>query len=331
MQEIFDYGHGISAVDALYDGHPTQTAVHIVIERGRAAIIDTGTSHAAERVLAALAARGVPPEAVDYVILSHVHLDHAGGAGQLMARCPNAVLAVHPRGRRHMEDPGRLMAATVAIYGEQATRRVYGEVLPVPSARVVEMHEASVLKLAGREFLCLDAPGHARHHVVLHDSTTGHIFAGDTFGLSYRALDRDGLQFVFPTTSPSQFDPAALHRSIDRMLALRPEAIYVTHFGRLAEPQRLSADLHRLIDAHAEMALHLREPGPQRHARLAAGVRKIVLDEAVRQRWFLTKEEVIAIFEFDIELNAQGLAAWLDSLSARPERDADNAQGATHS
>jgi hydroxyacylglutathione hydrolase len=317
MREIFDYGHGISAVDALYDGHPTQTAIHIVVEGGRAAIVDTGTSRAADRVLAALAARGVTPQAVEYVILTHVHLDHAGGAGQLIARCPNAVLAVHPRGKRHMEDPSRLMAATVAIYGEQATRRVYGEVLPVPSARIVELHEASVLKLADREFRCLDAPGHARHHVVLHDSKTGHIFAGDSFGLSYRALDRDGLQYVFPTTSPSQFDPAALHRSVDRMLALRPEAIYVTHFGRLAHPLRLASDLHRLIDAHAEMALRLREPGPQRHAKLVAGVRDIVLDEAARQHWSLTKEDLIAVFELDIELNAQGLAAWLDATAAQ--------------
>jgi len=332
MQEIFDYGHGISAVDACYDGHPSQTAVHIVVERGRAAIVDTGTSHAADRVLAALAARGVKPEAVDYVILTHVHLDHAGGAGQLIARCPNAVLAVHPRGRRHMEDPSRLMAATVAIYGERATRRVYGEVLPVPAARVVEMHEGSVLELAGREFHFLDAPGHARHHVVLHDSKTGHIFAGDSFGLSYRALDRNGVQFVFPTTSPSQFDPAALHRSIDRMLELRPEAIYVTHFGRVAEPRRLAGDLHRLIDAHAEMALRLREPGAQRHARLVAGVRDIVLEEAARQRWALTKEEVIATFEFDIELNAQGLAAWLDAAAVQPQQDAERGdRGDTHS
>ena len=166
--------------------------------------------------------RGVAPAQVDYVILTHVHLDHAGGAGQLMARFPNARLTVHPRGARHMIDPSRLLAATVAIYGEEETRRIYGEILPVPRERVIETPEGATLRLAGRELLFLDAPGHARHHVVVRDGETGHIFAGDTFGLSYRELDQDGRQFSFPTTSPSQFDPPALHRSIDRMLALGP-------------------------------------------------------------------------------------------------------------
>src|SRR5258706_6349 len=145
--------------------------------------------------------------------------DHAGGAGQLMARFPNARLTVHPRGARHIIDPSRLMAATVAIYGEAETRRLYGEILPVPRERVLETPEGATLRLAGRELLCLDAPGHARHHVVLRDAATGHFFAGDTFGISYRELDQDGRQFSFPTTSPSQFDPPALHRSIERMLS----------------------------------------------------------------------------------------------------------------
>src|SRR5512146_3128313 len=112
MQGVYDYGRGISAVDTLFE-RERLNAVHIMVERGRAAIIDTGTAHGVGRVLEALAEKGVAPEQVDYVILTHVHLDHAGGAGQLMARCPNAVLTVHPRGARHMIDPGRLLAATV--------------------------------------------------------------------------------------------------------------------------------------------------------------------------------------------------------------------------
>ena len=309
---VFDYGHGISAVDSVYDRR-MQTAIHLLVEDGRAALIDTGTSHAVPQVLAALEAKGIAPAQVDYVILTHVHLDHAGGAGQLMARFPNARLTVHPRGARHMIDPSRLLAATVAIYGAKETRRVYGEILPVPKARVIETPEGATLRLAGRELLFLDAPGHARHHVVARDSKTGHIFAGDTFGLSYRELDQDGKQFSFPTTSPSQFDPAELHRSIDRILSHGPAAIYVTHFGRLTNLTPLAADLHRLIDAHAALGERHRRAGAERKRLLKEGVRSLVLAERERQKWRLPRGKVLEVFALDIELNAQGIESWLDS------------------
>ena len=307
---LFDYSHGISALDSVYD-REMQTAIHLLVEGGRAAVIDTGTSRAVPRVLAALASKGIAPAQVDYVILTHVHLDHCGGAGQLMARFPNARLTVHPRGARHAIDPSRLLAATVAIYGDAETRRVYGEILPVSAERVVETPEGAALSLAGRELQFLDTPGHARHHVVVRDTQSGHLFAGDTFGLSYRELDRDGKQFSFPTTSPSQFDPAALHRSIERMLALRPAALYVTHFGRLTGPTANGADLHRLIDAHAALGERHRRAGAERKQLLVEGVRSLVLDESERQGWHLPREKVLKIFALDIELNAQGIDIWL--------------------
>lgn len=311
---FYDYDEGITALDALYE-RPRLNAIHVVVERGRAAVIDTGTAHAVPRVLRLLQERGVPPEAVDYVILTHVHLDHAGGAGELMAQCPNAVLTVHPRGARHVIDPSRLMGATVEIYGAEATERIYGRVPPVPRERVLETPEGATVSLAGRQFAFMDTPGHARHHVIVRDSRTGHIFAGDTFGLSYRELDIGGQQFSFPTTSPSHFDPPALHRSIERIVSLGPQAVYVTHFGRLRDVPRLAADLHRLIDAHAALALQNAHSGSERRARLSEGVAQIVLSEARRQGWTLPERQVLEVFKLDIELNAQGLEAWLDSNS----------------
>ena len=245
------------------------------------------------------------------MILTHVHLDHAGGAGQLMSCFPNARLTVHPRGARHMEDPSRLLAATVAIYGAEEARRTYGEVLPVPRERVIETPEGATLRLAGRELQFLDTPGHARHHVAVRDSKTRHIFAGDTFGISYRELDQDGRQYSFPTTSPSQFDPPALHRSIDRMLSYGPEAVYVAHFGRLTDLARLAADLHRLIDAHAALGARHRRAGAVRKRLLTEGVSAIVLEERARQGWRLPSEKVLEVFSLDIELNAQGIESWL--------------------
>ena len=315
MSFVLDYEFGISAVDSGFL-RPWLAAVHLVIERDRAAIVDAATNAAVPRVLDALAARGIAAHQVDYVILTHIHLDHAGGAGLLLTHLPNARLCVHPRGVRHLVDPRRLIEGTIAVYGEQHTRAVYGDILPVAAERIVVAEEGTAIALGDRTFKFIDTPGHARHHVCVHDSRSNHLFAGDTFGLAYRELEVGGRRCVFPTTSPVQFDPQALHRSIDRIRALAPAAVYVTHFGQVCDVERLAEDLHRLIDAHVALAREHRDAGSERHERLKHGLERIVLAERERQRWPLDREGTLQLFALDIELNAQGLAIWLDSSRA---------------
>lgn len=312
MPHITDYEHGICAIDSGF-GRPLLAAIHLVIEGDRAALVDTGTNASLPLVLGALKAKGLSPAQVDYVILTHVHLDHAGGAGALMQALPNARLTVHPRGVRHMADPTRLVAGTIAVYGEAEARRMYGDILPVSAGRILETPEGTVIQLGDRELRFLDTPGHARHHVCILDGRSGHIFAGDMFGLSYRELDMDGRQFVFPTTTPVQFEPVAMHASIDRLLSLRPEAIYVTHYGRVRGVPRLGADLHRLIDAHVDAALRHRDAGVERHALIKAALAEILLDEARRHGWRMAPDGLFRLMAVDLELNAQGLCVWLDS------------------
>ncbi len=313
MPQVVDYEHGISAIDSGYH-RPMLDAIHLLIEGDRAAIIDTGTNHSVPLVLAALRRKGLRPEQVDYVILTHIHLDHAGGAGLFMREFPNARLTVHPRGARHMADPGRLVAGTVAVYGAEATRRMYGDILPVPAARILETPHAVAIRFAGRELQFLDTPGHARHHVAIRDTRSGHVFAGDVFGLSYREMDQDGRQFIIPTTSPVQFDPGPYHRSIDLILGLKPQAVYVTHYSQIRDIQTQGAALHRLVDAHAELGLREKDAGTARPGRLRAGVRRIVLEEARRWGSRLPDARILDIYSNDVELNAQGLGFWLDSL-----------------
>lgn len=308
---------GIHVIDTGFY-RPRFDAAYLVVERGRAAFIDCGTRHSVPRLLAALDEAGLGPADVDWLILTHVHLDHAGGAGELMRRLPRARLLVHPRGARHMIDPSKLWAGATAVYGEEEMQRSYGELVPVPAERVVEAADGHQVDLAGRTLACLDTPGHAKHHNAIHDHASGAIFSGDTFGLSYREFDTDRGQFIVPTTSPVQFDPDALHRSIDRLLALKPPTIYPTHFGPLTDLERLGNDLHEQIDAMAAMAVAADHAGAERHVFITTGLRELYARRLARHGWHGSTEDLDAVLAMDIEINAQGLEVWLDKT--RPDQ-----------
>ncbi len=311
MQYVSAHPDGILAVDSGYCREGL-AAIHLVIHQGQAAVIDSGTNASVPRILAALAAAGVYPENVAYVMLTHIHLDHAGGAGSLMCALPNAKLVVHPRGVRHMVDPARLWDATSAVYGAEQTYAMYGRLAPVEAQRIVPATDGLQLDMGGRRFVVLDTPGHARHHICIWDETAKAFFTGDTFGLSYREVDVDGRASVFPSCTPTQFDPDALHASIDRMMSFGPRAMYLTHYSRVTDVERLAADLHRLIDTQVAVAHAARGDGVARHVEILAGLEQIIREEAERQGWTLPEEEYMTLWRMDLELNAQGLGVWLD-------------------
>lgn len=310
-----DYGNGIVAFDAGYV-RPILAAIHMVVENGRVAFIDTGSNDALPNALIALTKLGLDVTAVDYVILTHIHLDHAGGAGSLMAAFPNAKLVVHPRGARHMAEPSKLVAGVTAVYGAEYVQRVYGQILPIPADRIIEAPDGHVVSLSGRELICLDTPGHARHHICIVDGKTSGIFTGDMFGLSYRELDVDGSQFIFPTTTPTQFEPEEMRRSIGRLLAFAPDAVYLTHYSRVGNVPERGADLLRHLDALVAMAKAEQGSGAERHQRLKLAITAYLLEEIRAHGCKLPEAELLSIWETDIELNAQGLGVWLDSLQA---------------
>lgn len=316
MTDTISYGNGIYAVDAGYV-RPKMAAVHLVVESGRVALIDTGTNASLDAVREALNSFGLTEDAVDYVCLTHVHLDHAGGAGAMMRAFPNARLVVHPRGARHMIDPSRLVEGATAVYGAEEMARLYGEIHPVDAARVVEAHDGTIIEFGGRRLHVLDTPGHARHHVCFHDEKTGHIFTGDAFGLSYPEFDVGGRQFVFPATTPVQFEPEAMHASIDRLLALKPGAVYLTHFGRVRDPVQVGGELHRLIDAYVAIATRHRDAADERHQRINDDLTQLMLSEVSASGCALAAGQVIELLGSDIEINAQGLGVWLDTTARK--------------
>ena len=301
---------GIHTIDTGFV-RPQFDAAYLIVEKGRGVFIDCGTNHSVPRMLAALDDAGLTPADVEWLILTHVHLDHAGGAGELIARLPNARLAVHPRGARHMIDPSKLWAGASAVYGDAVMEREYGQLKPIPAERVTEATDGHVIDLAGRPLLCIDTPGHAKHHLSVYDARANVCFTGDVFGLSYREFDNQNGPFIVPTTSPVQFDPDALHASIERLLALKPTAMYLTHFNRVEQIDKLALDLHAQIDAMVTLAQDAKGQ-PDRHAVIVESLTKLYADRAEAHGWKNGRERVHEILHMDIELNAQGLEVWLD-------------------
>jgi glyoxylase-like metal-dependent hydrolase (beta-lactamase superfamily II) len=240
-----------------------------------------------------------------------VHLDHSGGAGLLLHALPNARLVVHPRGARHMIDPAKLMEGVRAVYGPEVTARDYGELVPVPADRVVTTSDGMVLELGGRALHFADTPGHALHHDCIWDEASRGWFTGDTLGIAYPALATPlGLQ-VIPATAPVQFDPEALHASVNRLLAAQPQIIYMTHYGAVPHPERIGAQLLRQVDAMVAAARSLRD-APGRHARLKSAFREIYVSE-LRNHGSTASDAMLELWiSTDVELNAQGLGVWLD-------------------
>lgn len=312
MLNLLRYDHDIYAFDAGYV-RPLLAAIHLIVENGRVAIIDTASHTALPRVMEALRALSLTPASVDYVFLTHIHLDHAGGAGAMMQAFPEARLVVHPRGAPHMADPTKLFAAVGAVYGVEEANRLYGAPTPVAAERIIAAGDGYTFDLAGRSLICWETPGHARHHLCLQDTRSGHVFTGDIFGLSFRELDVSGRPSIIPTTSPTQFDPSVMHQSIERIVQAKPEAVYLTHFAQVHDVERLGAELHRLLDAHVAIAERERHvDAKDREVRILNGLWALMDAEAAQHGWQLPREQWREVLRTDIELNAQGLHYWLD-------------------
>lgn len=301
---------GIHVIDTGFH-RPCFDAAYLMVEDGRAAFIDTGTTHSVPRLLATLAALGLPVETVDWVIVTHVHLDHAGGAGALMQVLPNARLLVHPRGERHMVDPTALLAGARAVYGADEVARSYGEVPSIAAERVLTSSDGLTVQLAKRPLQLLDTPGHARHHHCIWDARSRGFFTGDTFGLSYREFDTAHGPWLLPTTTPVQFDPEPLRQSVQRMLSYAPQRMYLTHYGCVEGVPALGEMMLTQIDELVALAEPLRHVD-DRHTKLRQGLCDIYLRRTREHGCTLGDAQTLSLLASDIELNAQGLAVWLD-------------------
>ena len=306
----FEYEGGIVALDSGVI-RSLMAACYLLETDDALALIEVGSNVSVERILKVLERRGRNPDEVSHVIVTHVHLDHAGGAGELMARLPNARFVVHPRGARHMIDPSRLEASARGVYGDEAFDATYGVLRPIPSERVITMEDGDSLIVGKRPLTFMDSPGHARHHFCVWDEQTSGWFTGDTFGLSYRELDTPNGAFIFPTTTPTQFDPEVLIASIDRLMEKSPENMYLTHFGCVRDVSQLASRLKVAIKQFVSIAqTHANDEN--RTKAIEVDMLDWLLDSAREHGVTLPEQQVREIVQYDVVINTKGIEFWLE-------------------
>jgi glyoxylase-like metal-dependent hydrolase (beta-lactamase superfamily II) len=306
---VTEYPGGVLCIDSGFS-RDRMAACYLLESENEVAIIETGTNASVQRISEVIRLRGWSKEAVKFVIATHVHLDHAGGAGKLMQAFPAATFLVHPRGAAHMIDPSRLEASVRRVYGDEVFDATYGTLIPIDENRVRQMEDGDSVTLGDRALMFMDTPGHARHHFCIWDENTRGWFSGDTFGLSYREFDTAQGAFIFPTTTPIEFDPQALKNSISRLLEKNPDCFYLTHYGRVGNVTALAEQMMLGIDVIVEIAERLEHCGDfsvqferefSEWLKEATRAHGVVLDEAV----------LINLLLPDIELNTQGVEVWL--------------------
>ncbi|GGA84974.1 MBL fold metallo-hydrolase [Ornithinibacillus halotolerans] len=232
----------IHLIDGFDMGIPSRTGTYVIDEE-ELTLVETGPSPSIKHIKKGLEGLGHRLHEVKYIIVTHIHLDHAGGAGVLLNLCPNAKVIVHPRGKRHLMDPTRLAGGARAIYGESFSE-FFDPIEPIPESKLIVKGEGDTLQIGPNCTLqFLDTPGHARHHFSIYDPVSNGLFTGDTAGVRYDQLDSLGIDLFLPSTSPNHFDPSAMHESINRMLDMNLDFIYFGHFG---STMKTTAALHQV-------------------------------------------------------------------------------------
>ena len=288
---------------------PGLACAYLRVCAGRAAFIECNTAHALPRLISALERAGLAPDAVEALVVTHAHLDHAAGASAVLAACPNAVLYAHPRAARHLIDPSRLVASATKVYGADRFREMYGEIAAIPAARVRPLEDGARFTLGGSELRVMHTRGHANHHFVVLDPDADAVFTGDAFGLAYPALQRAGL-FIFPSTSPTDFDPPAAKESVLRIRDAGMSRAMLTHFGEVWDLSNAAAQLLADLDFAERLLLDAAsssEPDEALVPRLRAALSAHIEGRAQKRGLTLTEADR-ALLVLDVDLNAQGIA-----------------------
>jgi len=291
---------GVVQIDTLLGGWSRMTAGYLV-EGSAPVLVETGSQSSVPVLLDALAELGVGPRDLAGVAVTHIHLDHAGGVGDVARAFPDATVYVHEKGARHLADPTRLVSSAARVYGDLLDA-LYGRLDPTPPERLHVLADTEEVAVGtDRVLTAVDSPGHAKHHLGLHDSVSGILFAGDAVGV--RLPDAGVLR---PATPPPDFDlDQALH-SLHKFAARRPSGLALAHYGLLSEPQALLEEAEETLRQWAEVATRAWREGRD-------------IAEALTARFSVDTSEVPAEHRDKLEVlngfhsNADGFRRWLET------------------
>ncbi|MFC4559516.1 MBL fold metallo-hydrolase [Virgibacillus kekensis] len=301
----------IYLIDGFDLGVPSRTGTYVINE-DELTLIETGPSPSVKYLKKGLATLGFSPEDVKHIIVTHVHLDHAGGAGLFLQQCPNAKVYAHPRGARHLVNPRKLAAGARAVYGESFSE-LFDPIVPIPEERLIEKGEGDTLQIGKNCILSfLDTPGHAKHHFSIYDPVSNGIFTGDTVGIRYEQLIQEGIELYLPSTSPNQFDPNDMHTAIDRMRRMNLDKIYYGHFGMTENVEQALGQVSAWLDIFMEIGEEAVAEGKGYDVlaeRLLAIVREHLSGLGVRE-----EHDVYVLINLDMQVSALGIIDYLKKI-----------------
>ncbi len=304
-------GHRTYLIDG-FDLNTERRTGSYVLLGDKLTIIETSASPSVPYILDGLKQLNLDPKDVEYIIVTHVHLDHAGGAGLLLNDCPDAKVVVHSRGKRHLADPSRLIAGARAVYGEQFDD-LFDPIVPIPEEKLVVMEDGEGLSISDDCTLTFyDSPGHAKHHFSIFDPVSNGMFTGDTSGIFYPQLLDEGLELYMPTTSPNQFDPDAMLNSIARFEETGVDRIYFGHYGMSENPQEVYKQMRFWIPEFVEAgesgmkkagSASMEEATASIYDKLYEKVSSHLTDKGIPE-----SHPVYELIKLDLEVSAMGLA-----------------------
>lgn len=309
----------VHTLETQYTGRKEFAACYLIEHQHRFVLVENNTVPCWPLVQAQMHQLGARIDNLDFHFITHIHLDHAGATGEVAKAYPKTMILGHPRALRHAVNPEKLIQSARSVYGTEAFEKLYGQISPVPANQIRELSDGEIIHWQDERIHVLHTPGHAKHHSCFHFEKAQAVFTGDTFGIYYPQLQKKGAFFIFPSTSPTDYDPEQAKLSIDRIASLGDLTFYPTHFGPMIQGKLAHARLSLFLDHSYQLcqkALNSLTTGQE----LAQFFSRSLLDfyaQYILSLGLVFTNEDWELLGLDLNLNGQGLAHYVENLRAK--------------